>query len=139
MSTTGDAADLPLLRARHEVVNTLVRYLRAVDAQDLDGVLAELRHAEVSFGGPVTRGVEELAGTYRTAFAAGGRTRHLLHEAEVTEHDGGVVARAAYQRWSLDADPPALTAIGRYHALFHADGDQWRLVQLTVERDWQRT
>lgn len=73
------AADLRLLRARHDVVNALVRYLRAVDGHDLDGVLAQLQHAAVSFGGPPRRGVEELTDTYRSPFAAGGRTRHLLH------------------------------------------------------------
>jgi hypothetical protein len=137
MSTDDRAADPRPVRARHDVVNTLVRYLRAVDDHDIDGVLAELRHATVSFGGPSLHGIEELTGTYRSAFATGGRTRHLLHEVEVAEHGTGVVGRAAYQRWSLETDPPVLTALGRYHALFAAEGDELRLVQLTVDRDWQ--
>lgn len=140
MSTNDWAADLRLLRARHSVVNILVRYLRAVDDHDMDGVLTELRHAAVSFGGPARHGVQELTETYRAAFATGGRTRHLLHEVEVevAEHSAGVVGRAAYQRWSLETDPPVITALGRYHAVFAAEGDELHLVRLTVDRDWQQ-
>ena len=139
-NTPCGAADLRLLRARHEVVNTLVRYLRAVDDHDLDGVLAELQHATVSFGGPVRRGVEDLTEAYRSAFAVGGRTWHLLHEVEVAWAGDGsrVVGRAAYQRWSLESEPPAVTAIGQYYAEFDTTGEQFRLVDLTVDRDWQR-
>ncbi len=140
MSAIDGVADLRLLEARHDAVNTLVRYLRAVDDRDLDGVLAQLRLAAVSFGGPVRRGVQELTETYRSAFAGGGRTRHLLHEMEVAWADDGVhvVGRAAYQRWSLESEPPTVTAIGQYHARFAVpkSGDL-RLVELTVDRDWQ--
>lgn len=128
-------------RARHDVVNTLVRYLRAVDDHDLDGVVAELADAAVSFGGPPLRGVGELSDAYRSAFAAGGRSRHLLHEVEVevAEDETGVVGRAGYQRWSLDADPPVITALGDYRARFVLHDTRWRLVELTVRRDWQHS
>ncbi|MFJ3802501.1 nuclear transport factor 2 family protein [Streptomyces sp. NPDC090088] len=140
MSNGERAADLRLVRARHNVVNSLLRYLRAVDDHDMDGVLAELRDARVDFGGAELHGVEELTEAYRAAFAAGGRTYHLLHEVEVevAVHGPGVVGRAAYQRWSLDADPPVLTALGRYHAVFITEGRELRLLRLTVGRNWQR-
>jgi hypothetical protein len=134
-----DVPEPRLLWARHLVVNTLVRYLRAVDDHDLGGVLAELSHATVDFGGSPLKGMEALAETYRAAFAAGGRTRHLLHEVEVAEHGAGVVGRAAYQRWALETDPPQISALGGYRAGFAVDGDRWRLVELAVHRDWQRT
>ena len=139
--TPGGAADVRLLSARHSVVNTLVRYLRAVDDHDLDAVLAQLEQATVSFGGPARRGVQELTDTYRSAFAAGGRTRHLLHEVEVAWAGDGhrVVVWAAYQRWSLDSEPPTVTAIGQYRARFDVDAEQVRLIDLTVDRDWQRS
>lgn len=139
MNTDARVADPCPVRARHAVVNSLVRYLRAVDDHDIDGVLAELRHATVSFGGPSRHGIEELTETYRSAFATGGRTRHLLHEVEVEVDQEGtrVLGRAAYQRWSLDTDPPVITALGQYRALFTVEGDGLRLVQLTVDRDWQ--
>ncbi|MEV7389135.1 nuclear transport factor 2 family protein [Streptomyces sp. NPDC091215] len=140
MSSERRATDLRPVRARHNVVNSLVRYLRAVDDHDLSGVLAELRQASVSFGGPEYRGVEELSEVYRAAFTSGGRTRHLLHEVEVEDaaHGPGVVGRAAYQRWSLETDPPVMTALGRYHAVFVTEGDELRLVRLRVDRDWQQ-
>ncbi|MET8979371.1 nuclear transport factor 2 family protein [Streptomyces sp. NPDC004539] len=140
MSALDRAAELRAVHARHEVINTLVRYLRAVDGQDLDGVLAELRYATVGFGGPEHHGTGELAALYRAAFASGSRTLHLLHEAEVelSAYGPGVVGRAVYQRWSLDTDPPAVTAFGRYHAVFTREGGQLRLLRLTVAREWQR-
>ena len=118
-----------------------MRYLRAVDDHDLDGVVAELADAAVSFGGPPLRGVGELSDAYRSAFAAGGRSRHLLHEVEVevAEDETGVVGRAGYQRWSLDADPPVITALGDYRARFVLHDTRWRLVELTVRRDWQHS
>lgn len=137
--TVPSPAETQLLRARHELVNTLVRYLRAVDDQDLDGVLVELGHATVDFGGSVATAPVELTEAYRSAFAAGGRTRHLLHEVEVTDNGAEVVGRAAYQRWSLDTDPPQLTALGSYHAEFGAELARWHLTRLVVHRDRQRT
>ena len=65
----GDTATLML--ARHHATNLLVRYLRAVDYHDLTGVLAELGDAEVSFGGPPSRGVEALTTAYKSGFAGG--------------------------------------------------------------------
>ena len=50
-----------------------------------------------------------------------------------------VVARAAYQPSSLESEPPAVTAIGQYRALFDTEGEQFRLVDLSVARDWQRS
>jgi hypothetical protein len=140
MNAPAGALDLSLLRARHHVVNALVRYLRAVDDKDIDGVLTELRHATVSFGGPAHFGIEELTNTYRSAFATSGRTRHLLHEVEVAWAGDAatVVGRAGYQRWSLDSDPPAVTALGQYRVVLDpAEDDRPRLVELTVDRDWQ--
>lgn len=153
MSTSETQPHLPQLRARHDVTNTLVRYLRAVDDRDVDEVIKELRHATVSFGGPPHRGVEELTRAYREAFASGGRTRHLLHEIDVALDDqvevdllgegtgSAAVAtgRAAYQRWSLDTDPPTITALGHYQVHFADDGDQWLLTAMTIHRDWQHT
>lgn len=142
-------SDLPVLRARHELANALLRYLRAVDDRDIDGVLAELSHATVSFGGPDLRGDEELIRAYERAFATGGRTRHLLHEVEVAvevaDPDAGadgtdvIAGRAAYQRWSLDTDPPTITALGHYQVRLAADSNPPHLTVLTVHRDWQHT
>lgn len=138
----GHAADAAA--GRHAVVNTLLRYLRAVDGHQLDEVLAVLRYATVSFDGAPRRGPDELTETYRAAFAAGGRTCHLLHEVHIdvpddaADGDSRLVARAAYQRWSLEAEPPALTALGHYTAVFDPDGAGLRLVRLGVDRLWQR-
>ncbi|HET9827924.1 MAG TPA: nuclear transport factor 2 family protein [Nocardioidaceae bacterium] len=134
-----------MLRARHEMANTLVRYLSAVDDHDLDAVISELAEARVSFGGPALSGVDELTPGYRDAFANGGRTRHLLHEIEVEgggEDPNGadvVSGRAGYQRWSLDTEPPTITALGRYEVLLANSGDGWHMTALTVHRDWQRS
>jgi hypothetical protein len=137
--------DLEVLRARHHAANTLLAYLAAVDAHDLAGVLRALGDATVSFGGPTLQGGDALTLAYTSAFTAGGRTKHLLHELAVTpasdENGAGVVAWAAYQRWSLETDPPTLEALGVYRALFIPDDHpgSWRLVYLRVHRDWQRT
>jgi hypothetical protein len=141
-STTG--AD-----ARHEVTNTLVRYLRAVDEHDLEGVLAELAHAEVSFGGPPARGNAALRDAYQEAFKAGGRTRHFIHEVEVRAATAAanagahstqqVIGWAAYQRWTLESEPPTLTALGAYQARFALTDGRLRLTSLSVRRDWTAT
>lgn len=134
---SGGTTGARIADVRHDAVNILLRYLHAVDDQDLSGVLAALGEASVSFGGPAQQGARALSTLYRAAFATGGRTRHLLHEALVEEsgEPDRVLVRAAYQRWSLDDDPPTLTAIGRYTAELDVRGPT-RLVVLTVIRDW---
>ena len=135
-----DVPEPRLLWARHHVVNTLVRYLRALDDHDLDGVLAELSHATVDFGGSLLKGMEALAETYRAALAAGGRTRHLLHEVEVVEHGAGVVGRARVPALGT-GDRPAADQRARW--LPRRVRCRRRTVgawsSSPVHRDWQRT
>jgi hypothetical protein len=126
---------------RHCIENLLAAYTRAVDEHDHRTVTGLLQRADVAFddGAPL-RGAA-LGDAYRTAFAAGARTRHIVSVGHVDHDSGRTGGRASYpyQRWSLDSEPPVITALGWYQVRFSAHGREVQLEQLRIDRDWQRT
>lgn len=136
---TAPSPDTSPATVRHHVENLLTAYTRAVDDQDPDTVARLLAGAEVSFdGGPPVHGTG-LSDAYRAAFAAGGRTRHVLCAGSVLPRSDSRAGTAwfPYQRWSLDTAPPAITALGRYQLSFDSLPGGVRVTGLRVVRDWQ--
>jgi hypothetical protein len=133
--------DLSPAEVRHCIENLLAAYTRAVDEHDHRSVMELLHRAEVAFDGSAPLRGAALGDAYRTASGAGGRTRHIVCVGHVDHDSDGTRGMASYpyQRWSLDSEPPVITALGWYRLRFGAEGGEVWLEQLRIDRDWQRT
>jgi hypothetical protein len=122
-------------QARHELTNLLHLYTAVSDGKDVEGVVALLDHARVSFptGGFDQPG--QARGFYSQLWSSDVPHRHDTSNVAVKQGPvpGLWTLQAHYTRWLLQ-DRPVLHTLGQYTLV--ADERTWTIQELIVERTW---